>query len=89
MKLIYDAFRERNEGSLHIVRYNPDPYRTKQGLIIKHSRDEQVAAIKQMFQYTPKHKLTISYCFYRLENGMPEITLRNDFALRDHVGMVI
>ena len=88
MRRMYAAYREQNDGYVHIVRFNPDPYRTNKGLIVRHTREEHFAAIQLLLSYKPKHAFTISYCFYRLENGLPEI-LRNDVALREHVGIVI
>ena len=88
VRRIDGAYREQNDGYVHIVRYNPDSYRSEAGLIVKHPREEHVAAIQLFLSYTPKHAFTISYCFYRLEKRLPEI-LRNDYALREHVGIVI
>ena len=61
MRRMYDSFRAHNDGCLHIVRFNPDAYRDKRGLNIKPTPKQCAAAIKQVFQYAPTRRLTISY----------------------------
>jgi hypothetical protein len=85
MALIFKEFAKCNQGSLHIVRFNPDPYKEKNGILVKPSETERVETIRCAIEHVPEARLEITYLYYRMLNGMPEVAYQPDYTLRDHI----
>ena len=87
MALVFAEFIKRCEGKkLHIIRYNPDPYKDSHGLVVKPTPEEREGEIRRAIQYVPEEaRFTITYLFYRLRDGLPEITYDAEYSLREHV----
>ena len=80
MALIFEEL-SKTFGRLHIIRYNPHPVRGEQHPT-KEEREEQ---IELALSYEPQLPLTISYLFYHMKDGLPEIALSPEYTLRDHI----
>jgi len=80
MALIFEEFSQKF-GRLHIIRYNPHPIRGEPHPT-KEEREEQ---IELALSYEPLLPLTISYLFYHMKDGFPEIALSPQYTLKDHV----
>ncbi len=80
MALIFDELSKKF-CRLHIVRYNPQPIRGEQ----KHTQEERKEQIKLTLSYEPQLPLTISYLFYHMKDGIPEIALSPQYTLKDYV----
>lgn len=85
MASIFQGFKNRCNGNLHVIRYNPDPYKTKDGKIVKAHPEERTRAILEAIRHEPQVPLTITYLFYRSGDDGPEIALHPDYSLRQHV----
>ncbi len=85
MLLIFSDFSRRYpQGRLHIIRYCPDPFKDN-GFVVKASLQERMNAIRAAVEHDPQDRFTISYLFYRSENGWPVVVNHADYTLRDHV----
>ena len=85
MALIFSEFSRRCQGSLHIIRFNPDAYKGKDGRVIKSTQEERTEAIRKAIDHVPQAQFMITYLFYRSSDGWPEITSHPDYTLRQHV----
>ena len=81
MALIFAEFSKRCNGNLHIIRYNPDAYK-EHGLVVKPTQEERAEEIRRAIEHVPEARFTITYLFYRLTNGWPEIASHADYTLQ-------
>ena len=85
MEAIANHLRQSAPGlRLHIVRYNSHAYR-QNGVIVKPTQEERVAAIKETLQYIPDADFVITYICYRSSDGRPAITLDPNYTLQEYV----
>ena len=86
MAAIYTEFAREHEASrLHIVRYNPDPWR--QGCaIVKPSSEERANMLRAALEFVPDTNFAITFLYYRGGgDSLPDIVDHPDFALKEHV----
>ena len=86
MTAIYSEFSRQMQGRhcLHIVRYNPDPWRQGDG-IIRPSCDERKKMICAALAFVPDTRFAITYLFYRGQGEFPDIIEHPEFSLKQHV----
>ena len=86
MAAIYSEFNRKHEGaSLHIVRYNPDPWR-QDNAIVKPTAEERTNMLRAALAFVPDTKFAITYLYYRGGgDSLPDIVDHPDFALKEHV----
>jgi hypothetical protein len=86
MGLVFAEFTKRCPGNLHIIRYNPDAYK-EHGLVVKPTQEKRASEIRRAIEHVPEAeaRLTITYLFYRSNEGWPEIAYDEDYTLRGHV----
>ena len=81
MLLIHQQLSEKIGGHLHIIRYNPHPIRGGPAPTDE-EREEQ---IRLAMSYEPVDELIITYLFYHLKDGYPEIALSPEYTLKEHI----
>ena len=81
MKLVYQEMLTRGCERVHFIRYNSHPTRGKR----KPTREERVDQIGEALAHIPAAPLVITYLFYHMKDGLPEIVLLPEYTLREHV----
>ena len=86
MAAIYSEFHRKHEGAaLHIVRYNPDPWR-QGSAIVKPSSEERADMLRAALEFVPETNFAITFLYYRGGgDSLPDIVDHADFALKEHV----
>jgi hypothetical protein len=80
MSLIFEALSKKF-SRIHIIRYNPHPVRG----LRKPTDEERKEQIRLALSLDPQRPLTISYLFYHMRDGFPEISLSPLYTLREHI----
>ncbi len=81
MLLIHQQLAGKIAGHLHIIRYNPHPIRGEPAP----TNEEREEQIRLAMSYEPVDELTITYLFYHLKDGYPEIALSPEYTLKEHI----
>jgi len=81
MLLIHQQLAGKIAGHLHIIRYNPHPIRGEPAP----TNEEREEQIRLALAYEPVDELTITYLFYHLRDGYPEIALSPEYTLKGHI----
>jgi len=80
MSLIFEELSKKF-SRIHIIRYNPHPVRGQR----KPTDEERKEQIRLALSLDPQRPLTISYLFYHMQDGFPEIALSPLYTLREHI----
>ena len=81
MLLIHQQLSGKIAGHLHIIRYNPHPIRGEPAP----TNEEREKHIRLALAYEPVDELTITYLFYHLKDGYPEIALSPEYTLKEYI----
>ena len=85
MALVLAEFTRMHQGKkLHIIRYNPDAFKGRSGLI-KPTQAEREEEIRRAIEHVPDVHFTITYLFYRSNEGWPEIMYDEEYSLGEYV----
>ena len=86
MQLIRLSLRKTfPSAKIHIIRYNPDPYRDRNAFVVKRPPEDHCAAISEAIEYQPDVPFMISYIFYRTLGDLPEICQHEEYTLLPYV----